>query len=314
MKFSELSFAEADSGLTYDPERSALIGKKRDYGVIVSDENDEYTVKVFAELPFKHEKSISEGINNLSKSLSKNTINSQRCEYEFVEVRMNKYCLLQEKLGYLIDFLDKLTELLCSLGIKGSELKLPEIVQVKKEKNTEKNVKKINLRFDLNSIKGLFGALIAGFASIWIAQMLVTVTPDKTVPDSGMINSYVIAFITTVLVFFDYRFLAKKLDAFGVIVCPVVSVLTAVLASAAVAAKVISRIAEIPLAEGFAGIGGIYEFNEDIAHFVEVYFVAGVLISMLSSVIVCVYYFNRHPEEMFTNEIIVKNEPENRRK
>lgn len=311
MKFSELSLAEADSGLSYDAARTALIGKKLGYGTVVSDENDEYVIRIFAEQPFRHEKAIADTINKLSESLSKNTINSQRCEYGFVEVRMNKYCLLQENLVLLIDFLDKLTELLTSLGIGGTEPKLPEIPRETPQKHNEKKVKKINLRFDLNSIKGLFGALIAGFASIWIAQMLVTVTPDKTISDSGMINSYIIAFITTVLVFFDYRFLAKKLDAFGVIVCPVVSLLTAVMSSAAVAAKVISLIAEVPLSEGFARIGGIYEFNEDIAHFVEVYLVAGILISVLSSVIVCVYYFKRHPVEMFSNEIILKKDDEN---
>ncbi len=314
MKFSELSLAEKDSGLTYDAEHMALIGKKLEYGVVVSDTEDEYIIRIFAETPFKQEKAIAAIINKLSESLSKNTINSQCCEYGFIEAKMNKYCLLQENLVLLIDFLDKLTEQLKILGIKGTEPELPKIPQSEAEKQPKKNEKKINLRFDSGSIKGLFGALVAGFASIWIAQMLVTVTPDKTVPDSGMINSYVIAFITTALIFFDYRFLAKKIDAFGVIACPVVSLLTAVLSSAAVAAKVISRIAEIPLAEGFARIGGIYDFNEDVAHFVEVYFVAGVLISMLSSVIVCIYYFNRHPEEMFSNEIIIKNDDEKHRK
>ena len=314
MKFSELSLAEADSGLLYDAERAALIGKKIGYGTVVSDENDEYIVRIFAETPFRHEKEIADIINKLSESLSKNTINSQCCEYGFIEVRLNKYCLLQENLVLLIDFLDKLTEQLDLLGVRGADAKLPEIPQPETKKQTDKKIKKINLRFDFNSIKGLFGALIAGFASIWIAQMLVTITPDKTVPGSATINSYVIAFITTALIFFDYRFLAKKIDAFGVIVCPVVSLLTAVMSSAAVAAKVISLIAEVPLAEGFARIGGIYDFNEDAAHFVEVYFVAGILISMLSSVIVCIYYFNRHPEEMFSNEIIIKNDDEKHKK
>ncbi len=314
MKFSELSFAEADSGLSYDAERTALIGKKLDYGMVVSDEDDEYIVKVFAETPFKHEKAIADGINKLSESLSKNTINSQHCEYGFVEIRLNKYCLLQEKLVLLIDFLDKLTELLCALGIKGHDPQLPKIRQTDNSAPTEKNIRKINLRFDFNSIKGLFGALIAGFASIWIAQMLVTVTPDKTVPTSGMINSYVIAFITTALVFFDYRFLAKKLDAFGVIICPIISVITAILSSVTVAAKVISGISEVSISEGFSKIGDLYNFNADAASFVEGYLIAGVLISALASVVVCVYYFNRHPDEMFSNEIIVKNDDENRRK
>lgn len=314
MKFSELSLAEADSGLTYDRERTALIGKKLGYGTVVSDENEEYIVRIFAEAPFKQEKAIAHGINKLSESLSKNTINSQCCEFGFVEVRLNKNCLLQEKLVLLIDFLDKLTELLASLGIKGAEPQLPKISRPEPEKPVGKNAKKINLRFDFNSIKGLFGALVAGFASIWIAEMSVTVMPDKNVPDSGMINSYVIAFITTALVFFDYRFLAKKLDAFGVIVCPVISVLTAVLSSVTVAAKVISGIAEISLAEGFGMIGDLYNFNADAASFVEGYLVAGVLISVLASVVVCVYYFSRHPEEMFSNEIIVKNDDKNGRK
>lgn len=314
MKFSELSLAEADSGLSYDHEHAALIGTKLDYGTVVIDENDEYTVRIFAEKPFEHEKAIAGGINELSESLSKNTINSQCCEYGFIEIRLNKNCLLQEKLILLIDFLDKLTELLDSLGIKGTEPVLPKIPQPEAKKQTDKSVRKINLRFDLNSIKGLFGALIAGFASIWIAQMLITVTPDKAVPSSGMINSYVIAFITTALIFFDYRFLAKKLDAFGVIVCPVISVLTAVLSSVTVAAKVISGIAEITFAEGFSKIGDLYNFNADAASFVEGYLVAGVLISILASVVVCIYYFNRHPEEMFNNEIVMKNDHENHRK
>ena len=314
MKFSELSFAEADSGLEYDPERAELTGKKLGYGVVVSDENDEYIVRIFAEQPFKHEKAIANGINELSESLSKNTINSQCCEYGFVEVRMNKNCLLQEKLTLLIDFLDKLTELLSSLGIKGAEPVLPETPQPQNEKKAEKNARKINLKFDLNSIKGLMGALVAGFASIWLAQFLVTVTPDKTIPTQGTINSYIIAFTTTVLIFFDYHFLARKIDAFGVIVCPVISVLTAIISSVTVAAKVISGIAEIPYTEALGKIGDLYNFNADAAHFVEYYLIAGVLISILSSIIICIYYFSRHQEEMFSDEIIVKNQPENHKK
>ena len=80
MIFSELSFAEADSGLTYNRERGALLGKKLGFGTVISDENDEYIVRIFAETPFRHEKEIADIINKLSESLSKNTINSQCCE------------------------------------------------------------------------------------------------------------------------------------------------------------------------------------------------------------------------------------------
>lgn len=314
MSFSELSLAERDSGLTYDPERLSLIGKKLGFGAVVTDDGSEYAVKIYAAEPFRHEKEITEGIISLSESLSKNTINSQRCEYNFVEVRLCKSCLLQEKLVLLIDFLDKLTELMKNLGINGAEPILPKRPEEPKREVSAKNAKKIRLRFDFGSIKGLIGALIASFASIWIAQMVVTVTPDNTISSSGTISAYVISAVTTALIFFDYSFLAKKLDPFGVIICPVLSVITAVLSSAAVAAKAISKIAEVSLAEGFSKIGSLYDFSPDAASFVEGYLILGVIISVFASVGICVFYFSRHPEEMFSSEIILKEDDKTKKK
>ncbi len=307
MIFSELSLAEKDSGLTYSSELVTLSGTKNGFGVTVTDSGDEYVLRVFAEEPYKLEKSIAEGIISLSESLSKNTINSQCCEFGYTEVKLNKSCLLQENLLLLIDFLDKLTLLMKELGINGAEPVLPKVKKTEPEPLTE-NVRKIRLGFNFGSIKGLFGALIASFASIWIAQMLVKVSPDNPAKLSGDISAYVLAAVTTALIFFDYRFLAKKLDAFGVIVCPVLSLITAVLSSAAVAAKAISAIAEVSLVEAFSKLGSLYEFNADIASFAESYLISGVLISAVASVAVCVFYFTRHPEEMFNSEIIIKNE------
>lgn len=313
MIFSELSLAEKDSGLEFNAAIPALVGKKRGFGVTVTDYESEYIVKIFAAEPYKLENSIAEGIISLSESLSKNTINSQRCEYGFVEVRLNKDFLLQEKLILLIDFLDKLTELMENLGIAGAEPVLPQIKKAE-EKPAAGNVRKIRLGFDFNSIKGLIGALIASIASIFIASMLVTVTPDNPENLSGDISAYIIAAATTALIFFDYRFLAKKLDAFGIIVCPVLSVITAVLSSVTVAAKAISQIAEIPFAEGFAKLSGLYEFNPDVASFIESHLISGVLISVLASIAVCIFYFNRHTDEMFNSEILLKKDDKSDKK
>ena len=307
MKFSELSLAETDSGLSYDAERTALIGKKLGYGVIVSDENDEYIIKIFAETPFRYEKTIADSINNLSKSLSKNTINSQNCEYGYIEVKMNKYCLLQENIILLIDFLDKLTELIASLGIKGAEPQLPKIPQPKSKEQTDKNIKKINLRFDFNSIKGLFGAIVAVFAMTFISSLLITYKEGVSSLTIS-ISWWTTAAAATALIFFDYRFLARKLDAFGIIICPVLSVVTAFLSTLSVGAKTAAILTECSFAEGFGKIGEVMETNPDFSHFISMYLIESVIITIAVSIIFCLWYFSKHPNEMFKTEIIAVND------
>lgn len=314
MVFSELSLAEKDSGLTFDQKRLSLIGTKNGFGTVVTDTDDEYTVKIFAKEPFHHEKAIATGIISLSESLSKNTINSQKCEFGFVEVKLNKGCLLQEKLVLLIDFLDKLTTLMKDIGIVGAEAVLPPESQKEVKENIPKDSKKIRLGFDFNSIKGLIGALIACVVSVLIATMSVKISPDNPTNLTGNISAYVISAVTTALIFFDYRFLAKKIDAFGVIICPVLALITAILSSVAIAVKSISEISNIPLNEAIAKLGSLYDFNPDIASFVESHLISSILISAFASIIVCVFYFNRHPDEMYNSEIIVKKDQNNNKK
>lgn len=314
MLFSELSLAEKDSGLSYDPERLSLIGVKNGFGTVVTDIGDEYTVKIYAIEPFRREKEIAAGIISLSESLSKNTINSQKCEFNFVEVQLCKGSLLQEKIVLLIDFLDKLTMLLKNIGITGTDAVLPPIYKEAEKIKVPKDKRKIHLGFDFNSIKGLIGGLLASFASIWIASMLITVNPDNPTNLAGDMSAYVISAVTTALIFFDYRFLAKKLDAFGVIICPVLSVITAIFSSVTIAAKAISGIEKVSFADGFSKLGSLYDISPDAASFVESYLISGVLISVLSSIVVCVYYFNHHTEEMYGNEILLKKDEKNDKK
>lgn len=307
MIFSELSLAEKDSGLTSDAERLALIGTKNGFGVVITDNNGQYTLKVYAETPFKREKAISDGINLLSESLSKNTIGSQRCEYNFVEVCFCKSCLLQEKLILLIDFLDKLTELMRRLEIKGLEPVLPEKLSASPIKKTVKK-DKIRLSFDFGSVKGLFGALVAVFAMTFISSALVRFEKGNSLSPLGYVGAYISSGAAAALIFFDYRFLAKKLDPFGVIICPVLSVLTAFLTSVAAAAKSAAYITETTFTDGFSAVPELCEADPEFAAFVIGYFLESVITAVLASVIICVVYFNKYPDEMIKSE---KNRTDN---
>ncbi len=305
MKFSELSFAEKDSGLTFDPERLMLTGEKLGYGMTVADIGNEYIVKIFAKEPYKSEKEISDGIISMSESLSKNTINSQRCEYNFVEVKLNKSCLLQEKLVLLIDFLDKLTMLMQKLEINGSPAVIPAVKA--ESKSDVRKVRKIRLGFDLGSIKGLFGALVAVFTMTFISTLFITYKEETSSSIAITLSWWTSAALPTLLIFFDYRFLAKKLDAFGIIICPVLSVVTAFLSTIFIGAKTAARLIECTFAEGFGRIAEITETNPDFAHFISMYLVESIIVSIAVSIAVCLWYFNKHPDEMFKTEIITEN-------
>lgn len=312
MKFSELSFAERDSGLAFDPERLMLTGEKRGFGVTVADIGNEYIVKIFAKEPYKYEKEISDEIISMSESLSKNTINSQRCEYGFVEVKLNKSCLLQEKIVLLIDFLDKLTMLMQRLDINGSPAVIPAVkAEVKSDVRV---VRKIRLGFDWGSIKGLFGALIAVFAMTFISTLFITYEEDANSSLAITLSWWTSAALPTLLIFFDYRFLAKKLDAFGIIICPVLSVVTAFLSAIFIGAKTSAKLTECTFAEGFGKISEATETNPDFAHFISMYLVESIIVSIAVSIAVCLWYFGKHPDEMFKTEIIAENSEKQPRK
>lgn len=312
MNFSELSFAEKDSGLTFDPQRLMLTGEKRGFGVTVTDSGNEYIVKIFAKEPYKAEKEISDGIISMSESLSKNTINSQQCEYGFIEVKLNKSCLLQEKLVLLIDFLDKLTMLMKGLEIDGSPAVIPAIKP--ESKSDLKKIRKIRLGFDFGSIKGLFGALVAVFAMTFISTLFITYEEETSSSLAITLSWWTSAALPTLLIFFDYRFLAKKLDAFGVIICPVLSVAAAFLSTIFIGAKTTARLTECTFAEGFGRISETTEANPDFAHFISMYLAESVIVSIAVSIAACLWYFNKHPDEMFRTEIIAENSEKTPRK
>lgn len=311
MIFSELSLAEKDSGLRYDSGRVSLIGDKNGFGTVVSDRNDEYIVRIYCEKPYTYEKELSEAIISLSRSLSKNTINSSKFEFGFIEISLVKAKLLQENLPLLIDFLDKLTVNIKSLGISGKEaVPPPEQKEPIKEISPGKE-KKIRLSFDFYSIKGFIGALVGALAVFVLAVFAVTPEKENTLVSlsfSLTLAPYITALAATAIIFSDYRFLAKKLDAFGVIACPVLSILTVLLSGYGITVKGIVNSTGAALSEAISGFTDFISGNKALANFYGGFIMGGIVLTVLASIIIYIIYFNRHPEETENSEKVITDD------
>ncbi|MGN0618831.1 MAG: hypothetical protein ACI4J7_07390 [Ruminiclostridium sp.] len=315
MNFSELKFAAEDTGLSFDESRNALIGSMHDFGVIVSDSSDSYEVLFFADCPYKKENEMRDIINSLSESLPKNTIISQSCQLKFVAVSLDKRQLLQENLCYLVEFLDKLSRELEALCLTGTKPVFPtEKKTEKQEQELPKNAVKISLRFDMRSLFGLFGAILGAFAITVIAILLSNVTAEAQLFGLRVeISAYILSAAATALIFSDYRFLAKKLDPCGIIVCPVLSVLSVIFSGLGSGIKAVCALSGAGAAEVISDFSG-YLSRYDIADkFIVGYISRGIILAVLVSLIICLVYFRKHPEEMIKGEkIVTENEKKQR--
>lgn len=299
MKYSELSLAEADTGFRYDPALLTLYGEKRGYGIAVSDRDEEYVVAVYAKEPYKKEKDIFSEISALEPDLPKNALLGQRCGLGAVEIRLRRDLFLQERLPALFAFSDKIVAALAGIGINGAPVKLPEPAPVEKKETAEKT----KSGFGLKNVRGLIGAVIGAAAMAFIAMASVDLRSKSgiggTVTELG---GYVLAAAATLLIFSDYRFLARKLDAFGVIACPILSVLCAVFSALLATAKAFAAADGIPLSDALSRLSELYEAEPEIAAFGAGYLLTGVVISGFASLLYCLWYFNKHPDEMITSE------------
>lgn len=306
MKYSELSLAEADTGFRYDPALLTLYGEKRGYGIAVSDRDEEYVVTVYAEEPYKKEKDVFSEISALEPDLPKNALLGQRCGLGAVEIRLRRDLFLQERLPALFAFSDKIIAALAGIGINGAPVKLPEPPAPAPEEKKE-TAEKTKSGFGLKNVRGLIGAVIGAAAMAFIAMASVDLRSKSgiggTVTELG---SYVLAAAATLLVFSDYRFLARKLDAFGVIACPILSVLCAVFSALLATAKAFAAADGIPFSDALSRLSELYEAEPEIAAFGAGYLLTGVVISGFASLLYCLWYFNKHPDEMIKSE---KSEP-----
>ena len=319
MNFSELKFAAEDTGLSFYESRNALIGSMRDFGVIVSDRSDSYEVLIFADCPYKKEKEIRDTINSLSESLPKNTIISQHCELNFAAVSLDKRQLLQEKLCYLVEFLDKLSCELEALSLKGTEPFFPSekkaVKQTEKsEKELPKNSVKVKLGFDMRSLFGIFGAVIGAFAITVIAILLSDVTTEAQLFGLRVeVSAYILSSAATALIFSDYRFLARKLDPCGIIACPVLSVLSVIFSGLGAGVKAMCALSGAGAAEVISDFSG-YLSRYDVADkFIAGYISRGIILAVLASLIICLVYFQKHPEEMTKSEKIITEDEKKKR-
>ncbi len=299
--FSELSFITEETGLSFSGERTALYGVKCGFGIIVYDDGGRYRTEVFCERPFERESEIFPIISALGESLPKNTIISQSCEVGQIIVWLEKYNLLQENVEYLIEFLDKLANELSALGLSGREYRFPTVKKASEE--PDKKLVKIKLGFDRRSIFGLLGSVLGAAAMTVIAVFLVNVKAEVNAFGLAFeVSAYIFSAVTTLVIFADYRFVSRKLDAFGIIICTVLSAASVVLSGFGAGAKACGQIAGVSFLEAVRGLPSYLAQNTDVDSFMMGYITRGLILSVLLSVLICIFYFTRHPEETVLTE------------
>ncbi len=314
MKFSELKFASEETKLSFDNERLMLYGEKNGYGVTVADRDGTYTVTVFAKEPYKLENEIIKSVALLGESLPKNTIMSQTCEFGYIAVVLDKYPLLQENIVYLIDFLEKLTSEVNKLGIAPDSYRLPR-KETAVTATENRNTRKIKLGFSKESIVGFVGALVGAAAITIIAIMLGKINMNtEEYSLNSEITAYAVSLISAIVVFFDYRFLARKLDAFGIITCPVLIIASVFVSAFGIGIKTMAENEKITIGKALAEFSDYIVENEAISQFIVGYLTRSAVIVVIACILICIFYFRKHPEEMYGKEKIVSEADEKPKK
>ena len=303
--FSELGGITEETGLEYSVERASLFGETRGFGVIVTDTGDRYAVKVFCERPFERETLIFPLVTALGEGLPKNTVMSQFCEVGYVGVELDKYSLLQENIVYLPEFLDKLTGELEKLGLAGAPYSFPREKQVTADEVPAGSVR-VKLGFDFRSVLGVLGALLGASAMVVIA--ILAVDAKFEIDTFGLrfeISTYILSAITAAVVFMDYRFLARKLDACGVIVCPLLTLAAVILSGLGAGVRACAKLAEVSFLSALRSFPQYLSENEDIGSFVFGYITRGVILAVVACILIYIFYFSRHQDETEKSEKIV---------
>ncbi len=310
MHFSELKLISEDAGLEFDGSYPALIGEREGLGVTVTDTDGIYEIRIFAEDIFKSEKELFSAVCRLSESLPKNTMLNQSCEVGYLSVKLDKFRLLQENIVFLKEFLDKLTLEISEKKLKGTKASLPKKAVVT-EKSLPKNARRLKLSFSKESLFGLIGAVLGAIAVTALAIFAITPETEEalmSVSFSLTFAPYIVAAAAAIIIFSDYRFLSRKLDAFGVILCPILTILTVVFSGFGITVKGLMNTLGIDIGTAIGGFPEYLSDNGILANFFGGYIMGGIILSVLASIFIYIFYFSRHPEETENSEKIILDE------
>lgn len=317
--FTELGGITEETGLSFDGN-SRLYGYIGSYGTVVADipENGEYRVDMFfavSDTPDLHSErraAVTELVNSLAEGLPRNTVMSQTCEERYVRVSLNKYSLLQENIIYLTEFLKKLAAGLGDIMPEGDDYKLLyDINKPQKPERLPADAVRVKLSFDLRSALGVLGAVAGAFAMCVIAILTVNVEFEiNTLELRFEISTYILSAATAVVIFMDYRFIARKLDACGVIVCPVLTIVAVVLSGIGSGAKAFAGAAGVSFMTALTALPEYLENDIDglVSGFMFGYISRGVILAAVASILICMFYFERHPDETVRSEKIVSKQ------
>ncbi|MCM1335550.1 MAG: hypothetical protein NC237_10915, partial [Eubacterium sp.] len=173
------------------------------------------------------------------------------------------------------------------------------------QKEKEETGERIKLGFDLGSVKGLVGAVVGAVAMVFIAMAAIDLRSKSGIGGTvAELGGYVLSAAATLLIFSDYRFLAQKLDAFGVVTCPILSILCAVFSALLATAKAFAAAEGIAVSAALGRLAELYEASPEIAAFGAGYLLTGAVIAGFSSLGYCLWYFKKHPDEMIRAEKI----------
>jgi hypothetical protein len=305
--FSELSIIAAEAGLSFSGEHTALYGEKRGFGVVVSDRGGRYIADIFCEAPDVRKADISALISSLGEGLPKNTLLSQSLGRETVTAELDGYSLMQENAVYLIEFLDKLTDGLSELGITGKPCRFfAESTPAAPEPAA--GAKRVKLGFDLRSVLGVIGAVIGAAAMVVISVFIVNVKAETDAFGlSTEVSAYILSGAAALVIFADYRFLARKLDACGVIASPVLTVAAVILSGLGAGVKALAQLNGVSFMTALRNYPSYLAAAPDIDKFVMGYITRGTVLAAVACVAFCVLYFNRHPDETILAEKVISD-------
>ena len=300
--FSELKNICAETGLSFSDERTALCGEMRGFGVTVSETDDGFDIRFFCERPFERETEIFPVITALAGKLPRNALLSQSCEVGHIRVLLDKHCLMQEKIVLLAEFLGALAEKLDELRLVGKPYSFPRAVKAEQAKAGKDDVR-VKLGFDRRSVFGLLGALLGAAAMTVISILIVDVKSEVSAFGLAFeVSTYILSAATVFVVFADYRFISRKLDAAGIIACPLLSAGAVVLAGFGAGIKACAQLTGVSFMQALRNYPTYLAEAPDVDKFVAGYITRGLVLAVVASIIFCVVYFERHPDETVLSE------------